>query len=183
MKKREIESDVLTLQKKAVKQDVVGYFALSVIFLFITTPLPVITLIRNESFDWGLWYLLGAGLFCVIYSLLIALIRRPLIKKLNEIESSDEQTVLVNCKKISFSFTHPSNTSRAEVLLCVTIKDDEGNKFYYVFPSCEAPHRIKSREIRKALVGKTLALVCYQGANIIKQQPLEITNTYGIKLS
>lgn len=157
MKKRESENDILTLQKEAVKHDIESYLALSLVILILAIIMPIVCFLEEDTFDWSVWYFIFVSFFSISLCMFFVFRRKPLLKKLKSIESSDEQTVSVNCSKVSLSYT-TGKWTKASFVLCVTITDDEG------------------RKIKKKLVGKPVELVCYQGTNIVKQLPTELKN-------
>lgn len=157
MKKRESENDILTLQKEAVKHDIESYLALSLVILILAIIMPIVCFLEEDTFDWSVWYFIFVSFFSISLCMFFVFRRKPLLKKLKSIESSDEQTVSVNCRKVSLSYT-TGKWTKASFVLCVTITDDEG------------------RKIKKKLVGKPVELVCYQGTNIVKQLPTELKN-------
>ena len=175
MKKRESENDILTLQKEAVKHDIESYFALSLVMLILAIIMPIVCFLEEDTFDWSVWYFIFVSFFSISLCMFFVFRRRPLLKKLKSIESSDEQTVSVNCSKVSLSYT-TGKWTKASFVLCVTITDDEGRKYYYVFPLENAPHMTRGRKIKKKLVGNPVELICYQGTNIVKQVPTELKN-------
>ena len=95
--------------------------------------------------------------------------RRGIARQFDKIKYASEQTVTVRCKKLCFLSRAVSRCS--SVLLCVVIVDENGNKFYYVYPAAAAPADAVKRELRQACLGCRMELVCYKGTGMIKRFP------------
>ena len=157
----------LNSQKKEIERNTV-YCLCFCILLFIIAILEVIVLFQAKNIRETVALLAvemiiaGAFIHCFI-----ALIRRvDVLRVFKKIQVSTGQSVSVYCSKVSFLYKPVSKHFAA--IMCVAIVDENGNKFYYVYPSKESPHELSNKFIKRQLLGKQIELHCYKNSCIIK---------------
>ena len=98
--------------------------------------------------------------------------RFKIFQQFNKIQFSTEQLISVYCSKISFLYKPMLIKSRKifiiMVIMCVIIVDENGNKFYYVYPSEKSLSIFGEKYIKQKCLGKQLELNCYKNTNLIK---------------
>ena len=166
-------SSPLNSQKQALKLNMVYCLASSVV-LFAFNILGIIVVFQGENLRQilvlSIIEMIFAGTFMHCF---IAFWRRfKIFQQLNKIQFATEQLISVYCSKISFLYKPMLIKSRKFSIImdmmCVIIVDENGNKFYYVYPSEKSHHILGEKFIKRQCLGKQLELNCYKNTNLIK---------------
>ena len=160
-------SSPLDSQKQALKHNMFYCLASSVV-LFAFNILGIIVVFQGENtrqiLVLSIIEMIFAGTFIHCF---IAFGRRfKIYQQLNKIQFSTEQLFSIHCNKISFLYKPISKHFSS--IICIIIVDEYGNKFYYVYPSKEAPSEFGNKFIKQQCLGKHLELNCYKNTYMIK---------------
>lgn len=161
-------ADPLFEQKRAITVATFEYLG-AIVVLFVL----VIILMRTTFYDKQLQpvfgYLMSFGFLTAFLFYCIFFVRRfNIFWKIRKIEFSNEKTVVVHCRKISF-LVHPVS-KYSSAILGIILKDEMGNKFYYVYPERSAPSDLAKKDIKEQYLG-SIEIVCYRNTNIVKRLP------------
>lgn len=157
----------LDSQKQELKCNLLYCLGFS-IFLLIITLLGIVVVFQGGNFRQTLVLLMvemvigGAFIHCFI-----SFIRRfNIFQQFKKIHFSTEQLFSIYCSKISFLYK--PILKHFAVIMCVIIVDENGYKFYYVYPSKESPAEFANKFIKQQFLGKQIELHCYKNTHIIK---------------
>ena len=160
-------SSPLNSQKQALKLNMFYCLGSSVV-LFAFNILGIIVVFQGEKLRHilvlSIIEMIFAGMFMHCF---IAFGRRyKIFQQLNKIQFATEQLFSVYCSKISFLYKPISKYFSS--IMCIVIVDENGNKFYYVYPSKKSPGEFGNKYIKQQCLGKRLELNCYKNTNVIK---------------
>lgn len=94
---------------------------------------------------------------------------RRVLRILQNIQYISEESVTIQCQKVSFIYRVISKHS--SVIACVCLRDHEGKTYYYVYPEDKARYDCERKSITKQLKGQELQLVLYRGTPAIIKMP------------
>ena len=143
-------------------------YAITCVIIFFFACLAVAVIFDEPTLFMG--YLGPLFLLCFFSFYLINFIRSFRIHRaLNKIQYASEESRSFHCCKCTFLFKSVSKfTSR---IVCIIMKDEQGNRFYYVYPEKEAPFDSAKKQFKAHFVDQDITLTCYQGTNLIKVLP------------
>ena len=110
-------------------------------------------------------FLLGVAEIGVILFWLASLIW---YRKLFAIVHGHHESVLINCKTISF-LHHSVKRRQAGALVGITIIDHKNQKYLYIFPKTLASASENYHTYETLCIGKVLNLDCYQGTKVVRE--------------
>ena len=115
-------------------------------------------------------YFVAFIIFCFFAFSMIDFIRSFRIHRaLGKVQYASEESRTLHCCKCTFLFKSVSkHTSR---IVCIIMKDEQGNRFCYVYPEKEAPFDSAKKQLKAHFVDQDITLTCYQGTNLIKVLP------------
>ena len=166
-KKNPLETDILSIQKQAVRSAALDYFGASALFWVFPIVVLLIKFLDESSSmsDSGFYFVLVILCTISLWFLFLAIRRFSMFRKLQKIESLTERKVDIYCKKISFMFQPYSKHS--SLILCAVFVNETGDKFHYIFPC--APFDCERKNLKKQFYKKRLELICYNDTNIVKE--------------
>ena len=157
----------LAFQKQYIHAAMVEYAIKSGIFFFCAC-LGIEPFFDSPPFFPG--YFAASAFFCFFSFYMIGFIRSFRIHRaLSKVQYASEESRTLHCCKCTFLFKPVSkHTSR---IVCIILKDEQGNRFCYVYPEKEAPFDSAKKQLKARFVSQDLTLTCYQGTNLIKVLP------------
>ncbi|MBR4077132.1 MAG: hypothetical protein IKK17_00850 [Oscillospiraceae bacterium] len=157
----------LAFQKQYIHAAMVEYAIKSGIFFFCAC-LGIEPFFDSPPFFPG--YFAASAFFCFFSFYMIGFIRSFRIHRaLGKVQYASEESRTLHCCKCTFLFKSVSkHTSR---IVCIIMKDEQGNRFCYVYPEKEAPFDSAKKQLKARFVNQDLTLTCYQGTNLIKVLP------------
>lgn len=165
-------SNLLFLQKQAIRNAMLEHLGASVLFLVFAIAVVIIVSLNEFTSPKSPGLILAElCIFAIYIYYLVSFARRFLIfRQLSKIKFSTEQSVSLYCRNIQFYLQPVSRFS--SVVLCIVLVDKNGNKFYYVHPMKRAPFDFSRKLIKEKYIGTNVELICYQNTNIVKTLPL-----------
>ena len=157
----------LAFQKQYLYAAMMDYAITSVIFFFFACLTVAVIFDEPTLF---MRYFGTSVFFCFFAFYMIGFIRSFRIHRaLSKIQYASEESRSFHCCKCTFLFKSVSKfTSR---IVCIIMKDEQGNRFYYVYPEKEAPFDSAKKQLKARFVNQDITLTCYQGTNLSKLLP------------
>lgn len=161
------QAHLLRYQKQAISIGISEQLKMAVIMFAMWLGTTFVVLDSNKT---SMWLAVTVACFLIFLSYFIAVIRRILIfRQLDKIKYASEETVTVQCTKVRF-LLHPVSKYTL-LILCIILKDEHSNWFYYIYPLQTAPNDSSKKAIKEQLLGKTVKLICYRNTKFIKSLP------------
>ena len=156
-------------QKEAIYSTMDGHRSAVIVFcLFLLLPLKVI-FTEDAWFELGMGWLsilvLGGGMLGYLVWFLQSF---AVYRELSKIQHASEEVVSITCSSISFLY---KSIGRLMLIVCIVFKDEQGNRFYYVYPLDAAPNSSYKKNHIEYFTQRELTLTCYKGTNIVKSLP------------
>ncbi len=161
------ERSPLAFQKQYIYAAMEDNAITSVIFFFFTCIGVGILFAEDHPLGVSFFVLL---IFCFFAFSMIDFIRSFRIHRaLSKIQYATEEARSLHCCKCTFLFKSVSkHTAR---IVCIIMQDENGTRFYYVYPETEAPFDSAKRNIKESFTDRDLTLTCYKGTNMVKALP------------
>lgn len=170
------KANPLPLQIQALKSAMIDYIALSVFFfafavIIFNIVFTGVFVNRTALTQYeGELLVVGCMLFGGLLFGFAAARRSAILKELKTVDGSAEYTVSIHCRKVSCIGQILSK--RTAFVLGLVLTDENGNKFYYIFPQGSAPSDSADAKIeaniKKQYSESSVELICYHNTNIVK---------------
>ncbi len=166
----------LSAQKATINDIIVDYALGAVIFFVVTFGFLAWHLIESSLIKNGFLskaeadtiplYIAAMGLPIFIWISAEFVRSFRIYRVLNKISYSVEEPISIHCSKVSFicKLLH----HHSSLIVSVIIKDENGNRFYYVYPENRLPSEFATKQIKKSLTDHDITIICYKGTNIVK---------------
>lgn len=167
-----VPNDLLQQQKEAIESSMLEFFGIAALFfLFFSITLLIDFLERSEQTQNGGMFFGELIVFVIFDVFCVAALKRFWIfRKISKVKFSSEETVSVHCDKINFMYFPVSKGT--SLIECVVLKDESGEKYYYIFPKKKRPFDNSKNRIKEKYLEKEIVIICYRNTNIIKILPI-----------
>lgn len=158
----------LETQKQTIKKATLDYLG-CLIMMFVMTGIVLITgfCVDDPAHAKGI-FLIAIPLMLLITAIFVFLFTEcwMVFRKIKQIQFASEESVTIQCKKVSFLLKHVSRFS--SIIICIILTDENGKKYYHI---TEGISEFSKKAIKNELLHSKIALVCYQNTNFIKKYP------------
>ena len=158
----------LETQKQIIKKTTADYFG-GLIMMFVMTVVVLITgfCVDDPAHAKGI-FLIVIPLMLLITAIFVFLFTEcwMVFRKIKQIQCASEESVTIQCKKVSFLLKHVSRFS--SIIICIILTDENGKKYYHI---TEGISEFSKKSIKNKLLHSKIDLVCYQNTNFIKKYP------------
>jgi hypothetical protein len=164
----------LPARREAVNEIMTDYAILSILFLVLALILLTVYLferhLKGQKADESALYISAMLLPIVLFFFNQFLRSYRIGRQLKQVAYASEETLSIHCSKVSVLCRM---LKWNDLIVCIILKDDQGNCFYYVYPLKNAPHISFAKHIDQAFINQDLTLICYKNSHMIKELPLK----------
>ena len=162
---------VLLQQKDHIQRAMLDYLFASLFFQAMVIVAAGIGLTAEDHVQRNGIFFLGVPIVLACATGFTCLFVRcwKIFRAIKDIQYSSEEAVVIRCKKVSILLRNESKYSNR--ILCIIFRAEEGQFYYYVYPTERAPSDFVVKQLRRQLQGKNLTLTCYRDTYVVKDFP------------